>query len=182
MVAGPERAEKVRKQLLACYQVVNQFLTEAEVEYFITFGTLLGYHREGDIIKGDEDIDFATFVPHYEKLLSRAHLLPPGYQLHDTSPAHNGPKLYVSGPMGWEADIYFMRDEGDALRSTAVESNRAHMQPIGKKLVLPLRSVTFLEEQTWVPSQVEEWLEHFYGYLGADAVYDPSTCLWRKKG
>ena len=56
------------------------------------------------------------------------------------------------------------------------------MQPIDKKLVLPLQSVTFLEEQTWVPSQVEEWLEHFYGYLGADAEYDPSTCLWRKKG
>lgn len=182
LVAGSARSDKVKQQLLDVYKVVNEFLTKLEVDYFISFGTLLGYYREGGIIEGDEDIDFAAFVPDYEKIVAAQDRLPRGYKLYDTSADHNGPKLYVAGPKGWEADIYFCGEEGDQLRFTTIESYTAHMRPIATKTVLPLKQITFLDQPTWAPAETRAWLEYYYGYLGADSYYDGKSGLWRKKG
>ena len=41
----------------------------SHLEYFIWGGTLLGYHREKDIIDGDDDIDFAMHVKHKDEII-----------------------------------------------------------------------------------------------------------------
>lgn len=161
--------------------MANSFLTQLEVDYFIIYGTLLGHYREGSIIEGDEDVDFASFEDHYQTIKDGARLLPPGYQLHDTSARHKGPKLYITDPYGWEMDIYFFREKDGAFQSTAIESNTVHMAPFARELVWPLKQANFLGQSTWVPNKTEDWLKHSYGYLGADGHFDNKTQLWYKK-
>jgi hypothetical protein len=42
----------------------------SEVEYFIFFGTLLGYLREGNLIKEDDDIDFYVNIRDQDKIIN----------------------------------------------------------------------------------------------------------------
>lgn len=161
--------------------MVNRFLGQLEIEYFIAYGTLLGYHRGEGIVLGDDDVDFGTFVSNHQTILDNGSLLPPGYKLWDSSHRHNGPKLYVQGPHGWEADIYMFVEDGRELTSTAVEYYRRHMEPFSRDLINPLQKVRFLEQDTWVPNKIEGWLVHCYGYLGRDAVFDKNEGIWRQK-
>tara|TARA_Y100000310_G_scaffold260291_1_gene269147 strand:- start:340 stop:1098 length:759 start_codon:yes stop_codon:yes gene_type:complete len=41
----------------------------SHLEYFIWGGTLLGYHREKDIIDGDDDLDFAMHIKHKDEVI-----------------------------------------------------------------------------------------------------------------
>lgn len=182
LVAGPKYQDLIKDRLVESFRVVNRFLGELEIEYCLIYGTLLGHYREGDIIKGDNDIDLGTFEPNYSRIVSQADRLPPGYTLHDTTHRHNGPKLYVASPDGWEVDIYFFRDLGEQLQSTTIESNSVHMLPFAKDLMLPLQATEFVGQKTWVPHQSEAWLRHSYGYLGPDAYLDKQTSLWKKLG
>ena len=40
------------------------------LDYFIFFGTLLGYHREGNIIEGDDDVDVFMDIKHRDELIT----------------------------------------------------------------------------------------------------------------
>jgi len=41
-----------------------------DIEYFIFFGTLLGYHRNNDIIEWDDDIDFYVNINHKNDIIN----------------------------------------------------------------------------------------------------------------
>ena len=47
-----------RERNLSNLKIVTQVLNQIDVEYFVRFGTLLGYIREQQIIENDDDIDF----------------------------------------------------------------------------------------------------------------------------
>ena len=40
------------------------------IEYFIFFGTLLGYHRDNSVIEWDDDIDFYVNIKHKDDIVS----------------------------------------------------------------------------------------------------------------
>ena len=42
----------------------------AEIEHFIFFGTLLGIHREGDVLQKDDDIDFYIDITLRDKVIN----------------------------------------------------------------------------------------------------------------
>jgi len=42
----------------------------SDMEYFVFFGTLLGYHREGNLIEGDDDIDFYVNIKHHPQIMT----------------------------------------------------------------------------------------------------------------
>lgn len=166
--------------LESLFRVVNGLLREAEVDYWLTYGTLLGYHRDGRILSHDVDVDIGVLARDFEKVRSTAGLLPPGFTLHDTSRNHRGPKLYVEH-QGWEADIYFYEELGEQLRSLEVSRFPCDMEPFWRGLVLPTQEGTFMGISTRLPQDVQGYLESMYHYLGPDARRDPRTGFFHKR-
>ncbi len=161
-------------QLTHLFREVNHWLRDAEVEYWLTYGTLLGFFREGAILYHDRDIDFALPNAAYPRLLACADKLPPGFRLCDTSSRHHGPKLYVDY-RGWEADLYFYRPDGTTYRSLLRSNTPNETFPLPMDAIHPIQTARFLDEPVCVPGEVKAYLTHLYGYLGADARYNRRT-------
>lgn len=170
----------IQSALTQVYLVTNRFLHHLHIDYWLVYGTLLGWHRTGEIIPGDRDVDFGAHERHYTQIWAARSALPPGFRMFDTSHRHDGPKLYVVH-RGWEADIYFYKDANDRLQSYERSNNLGDMQPFPKGFVYPLRPATFLGEATYVPQDALSYLEHTYGYIGFDAVKDPKTGYWHQR-
>lgn len=166
--------------LTALFRGVNAHLRARGVEYALAYGTLLGWHRERRLLPHDRDVDFAAPLAAYPAIRDSGAALPPGFALHDTSHRHHGPKLYVSH-RGWEADIYFLREEDGWLRSTERSLNPGETTPFPRDFFFPVQPAEFLGEPTFVPAQPVALLTHHYRYLGADAVRDPATRYFRPR-
>ncbi|GMU52191.1 MAG: hypothetical protein AMXMBFR33_13370 [Candidatus Xenobia bacterium] len=174
LLLGASHREAVARQLGRLFVTTNAFLRETGVDYWLAFGTLLGQHREGQIIRGDVDVDFGLRESDYTRVKKAASRLPPGFRLQDTSARHLGPKLYVEWD-GWEADLYFYRAEQSWLLPLERGTFPGERSKIPDEFVFPLQSATFLGQETWLPARPRELLEHHYGYLGSDAVRDRAT-------
>jgi hypothetical protein len=176
-----DRPTARNEALATLFHVVNAHLRTLGGDYWIVYGTLLGWHREGRILPHDADVDFGAPVARYEEILSSRHRLPPGFTLHDTSHHHHGPKLYFAY-RGWEADLYFFTESDGQLRSTERSQNPGETEPFPRDYFFPAQPACFLGEPTLVPAQVVPYLEHVYRYLGPDAVRDPVTRYFRPRG
>lgn len=176
-VSGPNHQERARTRLRELYLTLNQFLQDLEVDYWLAYGTLLGYHRESDLILGDHDIDVALLARDYQKVKDFQHRLPAGFHLVDTSAQHGGPKLYLRHGL-FAADLYFYEERDQHLRLYLRSHLIADRTPVPKDLILPTRPARFLGQATRVPNQVEELLKWTYGYLGPDGRQDPETGFW----
>lgn len=169
----------IQEKLTTLFQVTNQFLSQLEIEYWLAYGTLLGYYRDGTIIEGDRDIDFGLHEQYYLQIWQSRKQLPKGFTMYDTSCYHFGPKLYIVHE-GWEADLYFYQDINSLFQS--YENNKlCYRKPFSQSYIYPLKKVSFLGELTWIPNQTEALLTHTYHYLGKDAIQDRETGYWYKK-
>jgi len=177
LLAGPRYREKARADLRQFYLGLNAYLQALEVDYWLAYGTLLGYFRDRDLILGDSDIDFGLRVEDYQRLLDYRHRLPPGYTLVDTSHKHGGPKLYIRSGL-FAADLYFYQSDGEHLRLFLNSHYVADRTPVPRSLILPTRPDQFLGQPTRVPNQVEELMLWTYQYLGSDGKLDPATGFW----
>jgi len=177
LLAGPHYREKARAELRQFYLRLNAYLQELEVDYWLAYGTLLGYFRDRDLILGDSDIDFGLRVEDYQRLLDYRHRLPPGFTLVDTSHKHGGPKLYIRCGL-FAADLYFYQSEGEHLRLFLNSHYVADRTPVPRSLILPTRPDPFLGQPTRVPNQVEELMLWTYQYLGSDGKLDHATGFW----
>ena len=171
---------KKLKHLRYAYQEVNRFLHQANVDYWLDFGTLLGFYRENDILPHEIDVDFGVHEKYFDTIISLKNKLPTPFRLFDTSQNHRGPKIYISYK-GFDIDLYFYEDNRDLLRSYEQTKFPSESSPLKRNMVFPLTETTFLNEKTFVPSMVKEYLEHYYQYLGRDAVRDMTTGYWKKK-
>lgn len=63
---------KVRKRRIIRRLLIKSLsaLNKCNIDYFITYGTLLGYYRDNDVIWGDNDGDIVVPVNESEKILS----------------------------------------------------------------------------------------------------------------
>lgn len=166
--------------LVTLFRGVNRHLRRLGGDYWLAYGTLLGWHREGRILAHDADVDFGVPVARYPEILASRDALPAGFRLFDTSHRHHGPKLYFEYE-GWEADLYFFTAESGQLRSTERSINPGETEPFPREYFFPLQPATFLGEPTWVPAQVVPYLKHVYRYIGPDAVRDPITRYFRPR-
>lgn len=62
----------IKTKLLYTLQETSSWFTP-DIEYFIWYGTLLGYHRDLDIIHNDDDVDFYVNIKHRDNLLDIIH-------------------------------------------------------------------------------------------------------------
>ena len=177
--AWSESGRRARAEALATlYRQVNAWLREAGVDYWICYGTLLGWSREQRILPHDRDVDFAAPINAYAALKAEESKLPPGFTLYDTSHRHGGPKLYVCY-RGWDADIYFLVEHENTLRTIENSPNPGDTAPFPRDWFYPACTVDFLGAQTRVPAEPQRYLEHTYGYTGPDAELDPVTRYYR---
>lgn len=56
------------------FKRINKILYDLKIKYWLSFGTLLGYIREGKHIIGDSDIDFGTDTKGFDILEQHKHL------------------------------------------------------------------------------------------------------------
>ena len=63
------RRWRLRKMAIFVFQCLN----DTGMPYWVDFGTLLGIHREGDIILGDNDVDVCILDPKEESLHDLGH-------------------------------------------------------------------------------------------------------------
>lgn len=177
-ILGTHQERKI-KLLTELYQYSLDFLNQIGEEYWVDFGTLLGYHRENGIIPHDIDVDFGMHERSYETVLSKKHLLSSRVKFYDSSHRHHGPKLYFNYK-GFDVDVYFYEDMGDSLRSYEDTSWPNERRAIPKDLVYPLHAVNFLDRKSLIPNQPKEYLEYIYGYLGTDSRRNQETGFWEK--
>jgi len=161
-------------------QLSVEFLNRVDEEYWLDFGTLLGQHRENDIIPHDIDIDFAMHEKSYKNVLENKDLISPKIKFYDSSHRHRGPKLYFNYK-GFDADIYFYEDLGNHLRSYENADFENERQEIPKNLIYPLKEVEFLDKKIFVPCGTKEYLEFVYGYIGIDGSRNSKTGFWEKR-
>ncbi|MFT7036848.1 MAG: phosphorylcholine metabolism protein LicD [Cyclobacteriaceae bacterium] len=159
------------------YQVTNQYLKTLNVGYWLDFGTLLGYYRERNILLHDVDVDFGISEVDFEKTWTSRHLLPKGFTMYDTSHKHRGPKLFISYK-GFDVDLYFYEDQGKKIASYEESKYPSDSKPLDKHLVFPIKEIEFLGSSTFIPNAPKEYLEHYYGYIGANRIRDQSTGYW----
>lgn len=166
--------------LATLFRSVNQNLHSLGGDYWIVYGTLLGWHREGRILPHDYDVDFGAPVDRFEAILASLHRLPAGFNVRDNSHLHGGPKLCIDYE-GWEADLYFYYPDSDQLRVHLRSDIPSDKLPFPRTWFYPARPATFLGEPTYVPARPLPYLEHLYGYIGPDAVRDPVTGYFRPR-
>jgi len=58
----------IQKSLRHMMFNIIPYLNEKEVDYWVDFGTLIGLHREGDIIMGDNDCDICIWKKDEDKV------------------------------------------------------------------------------------------------------------------
>lgn len=161
------------------YQITNEYLKTLNIDYWLDFGTLLGYYREQDILPHDIDVDFGITEHYYIKIWTSRNMLPKGFTMYDTSHKHRGPKLFINYK-GFDVDLYFYEDIGDKLASYEVTKYPSEMKPFDKNIAFPLKQVEFLGSSTFVPNASKKYLEHYYGYIGRNGIRDKSTGYWKK--
>lgn len=167
-----------RKQILwELFELSNQFLADLEIEYWVNYGTLLGFYREDDIMGHDLDIDFGCHEKHFNYIMESLDRLPAELSMHDTGFKHRGPKLYMSYK-GFDADIYFYREENGQLFSSEKTHWPNYNAPIPLEQTLPTQSAEVQGITTQFPAQTEAYLKTIYGNLAADAKRNPETGYW----
>lgn len=177
-IIGQAQRRKM-KVLEEFFQLSVDFLNQTGEEYWMDFGTLLGYHREGRIIPHDIDVDFGLHEKSYKSILNKKHLLNPKIKFYDSSHRHRGPKLYFNYK-GFDVDVYFYEDLGEGLRSYENTKWPNERQSIPKQFVYTLKEIVFLNKKCKIPAQSQKYLEYIYGYLGTDSVRNQETGFWEK--
>jgi len=132
----------------------------AGVDYWCDFGTLLGYYRESDIIRGDKDVDLSALMTEKPKILALADVFKSrGYVLTDRGGrAHK--LLRIHDARTWyHVDVYPYVIDNDMLRSVISSPT----EDVPARLVAPRVGVPFLGATLRVPADVPALLSYRYG-------------------
>ncbi|MDX1638569.1 MAG: LicD family protein [Balneolaceae bacterium] len=170
--------QQIRKNILwDLFDICNRFLRSLDADYWVNYGTLLGFYRKQDLIPHDIDIDFGCRKCHYREILQNADRLGPDVTLHDTSARHYGPKLYLNYK-GFDADIYFYDHTGGQLISYENTEWPNYRAPIPEEYVFPTRRYEIKGYYTRVPADTEQYLRTIYGNLSEHAKRNEDTGYW----
>jgi hypothetical protein len=149
-----------RAVLRRCLRDVAEVLNANGVDYWCDYGTLLGQHREGDLILGDKDVDLCTLVEEQPKVLAlAAELNRRGYQVTDRG-GESRRILRVSDRLtSYHVDIYTFARDGEMLRSVLRDPG----EDVPERLVASRVPVAFLGTTVLVPRDTPALLLYRYG-------------------
>lgn len=137
-------------------------LQELRSNYWVDFGSLLGIHRDGDLIPHDNDVDLAVFQPDWEVLLVSLQGALPQYSVRLVYPSENPESRFIRVycPLGM-ADVFGAEDRGNG--RVLVDCGHGDCCSIPTDLVLPTGRVEWRGVVIQVPGNVPGALECRYG-------------------
>jgi hypothetical protein len=148
-----------RRALRRCLPGVCGVLNAHGVDYWCDFGSLLGYHRDRDIIWGDKDADVCIHVSEKEKVLGLAAAFETaGYWFTDKGGDAKKLLRVYDRRTNYYVDIYPFDPDGEMLRSVLSAGD-----DVPARLVAPRVDVPFLGGTIRVPQDVEALIVYRYG-------------------
>jgi len=178
-IPGGYTARKI-SLLKQFYTLTNSYPRDLEIDYWLAYGTLLGYYREKGLLAHGIDLDYGAPEESFGKIWDNRHQLPRGLKLFNTSHRHKGPKLFFSYK-GFDADIYFYGKKGNKMVPYLISSIPADMKAFPVDYIYPLVDRLFLGQTTFAPAKPKDYLKHCYRYIGRHAVFDPKSGYWYEK-
>lgn len=136
------------------------------VKYWLTDGTLLGLHREGDFLDHDLDTDIGLMIDDYSPLLVKTIALY-GFTLHRVfGEMDNGLEIAIKRG-GVKTDLFFYYKEGSDLVHSSWDFKEKAWHQIKYRYpaatILPVQQTTFKGMSFNVPRMVVNFLATKYG-------------------
>ncbi|MCU1544488.1 MAG: hypothetical protein JWM50_2353 [Microbacteriaceae bacterium] len=161
------REESFVDNLLDEAQALERFVrTEIGVDLFVTGGTLLGPVREGHILPGDDDVDFAYLSAHenpsdvvLESLRMERSLVAAGYEIVRLSGGH----LQLMFPGGAVSDRFYIDIFAYFVTNGWFYGTFHARERASRVGLLPLRPLDVNGRQLPGPAEPEELLAAIYG-------------------
>ena len=149
-----------RRALRRAVPEVCRILNAAGIDYWCDYGTLLGYYREGDIIRGDKDVDLSALITEKPKIMALANAFASrGYSLTDRGGGSRKILRIHDVRTRYHVDIYTYEPDGDMLRSILASAT----EDVPARLVATRVDVEYLGATLRVPENVPAFLTHRYG-------------------
>jgi len=140
---------------------VTRVLEENNLEYFISFGTLLGAVRHGGLIPWDTDVDIVVPEKDKEKIYK---ILTEKLDVHylvkedrEDNIVGSLIRVYFSKENSLHVDLFTYIDEGKEVITFGY--NRTFL----KTDIYPLQKIRFYETELFSPQNTNKQLETFYG-------------------
>lgn len=149
--------------------------------YWLDFGSLLGLHRDGDLILHDNDVDIAVYQPQWPALLRALRAALPQYTVRIVVPSDDPSTRFIRVycPLGM-ADVFGATPVAGAAegKRLLVDCGHGACTEITSASVLPTGLMTWQGSKISVPGDIPAVLEERYGdwqtpkYMdkGADVV------------
>lgn len=179
-------AREINQKNLAYFSKVLE-----DIEHFAFFGTMLGLERDGDVIEGDDDIDF--YVPMRERSRLITLLSEHGVSIDCEEEPNNTPYFLQARReiAGSEvlADFYLFEDIGNGLLADRWNFYGQVAHPdmvlhVPSKLVYPLQKREFFGHQVSLPHETRALCEFLYGRTWKQKLQKGTayrTTIWRNK-
>lgn len=158
-LAGKQLEER-RRRYLDVYERTRDLLDGTGRKLFLSYGTLLGCHREGGFIAGDDDFDASYVSTAPDPARYRKECYDVAYRLLesglDIAFAINGRMLKVGVDGVWidVGPLWFHR--GKALSFVVHDVDRSAVEPV--------QTVTFCGRSVYVPRDPDAFLADTYGH------------------
>ncbi|MCI8465143.1 MAG: hypothetical protein HFI63_04700 [Lachnospiraceae bacterium] len=179
----------MQKNGMACLTEIHRAMGEAGCEYWVDFGTLLGLHREGRLLKHDFDIDFSIMGENYSDQVKKS-LKKRGFQLHKEYFAFG---KVVEQSWRWKGvfvDLFMYQRKGDKMfhyefytdkevEETKVSEKVYRFSGLDARTVLVPPVVPVVKKlggiSVMVPKDREDHLRRMYGknYMVPDKSWQP---------
>lgn len=188
--------EKHRIELKA-FQEVCELLDNHGIIYWLDCGSCLGAYRHGGMIPWDDDIDISILAADHENVKKILRTLDPDqYQIQDWS-SYRYPqtfmKLYIKqtktlidiyhytlDPVTRQA-TYFYTYKDSPLPEAWKKFELVMTKPLPYETLFPLKKTVFDGIPTWVPNQIEQFLQMKYGEnLSPVMIWDEPSQTYRK--
>ena len=158
----PVSKEINRKNLLDCARLLRN------VEYCFFYGSLLGIHRDGDVIEDDDDVD--VLLSEKDDELVTNILLEGGYFLSKQYRCDKIFKQFFKTIDGTQVflDLYFFKNFNE---DYIIERWNFHARPyennyhiiIPKPIIFPIKETIFKGKKIKIPNKPEKVCRYLYG-------------------
>jgi hypothetical protein len=130
------------------------------VDYWADFGTLLGFHREHDVIRSDKDADLSVMASEKSRILALAdEFRAAGLEITDRGGRSRRVLRIHDARTRFYLDVYTFARDGDMLRSEISSPG----DDIPARLVEHRVAAPFLGGSIRVPADVEAVVRYRYG-------------------
>jgi hypothetical protein len=166
---GVEAYKNLRRRALRRLLLdVCPALDAMSASYFVDFGTLLGLHRERDVILHDNDADVVLLEPDFDALLPRLRDALPQFRVYEVVPSEDATVRWLrvmAGPLGAPLGIMDLYGgwRSECGKRIGIPQGHGDLCDIDAHLVLPTGRMRWRGCSLACPRDVEGVLVHRYG-------------------